>query len=56
MAGAENLYRLANSIYEENQDMDFMDYDDTREQTISYIMTMIDNIGESATRAILTTF
>ena len=56
MSGIENLYRLANSIYEENQDIDFLDYDDTREQSISYIMSMIDNIGESATRALLTTF
>lgn len=46
-------YKLAVSIYDDYKDMDFMDYDDTREESISFIASMLDEIGESDTRAML---
>ena len=51
-----NTYKKALSIYEELKDMDFMDYAETYEQDISFIMALIDNIGESATKTLLKTF
>lgn len=46
-------YKLAVSIYDDYKDMDFMDYDDTKEESISFIASMLDEIGENDTRAML---
>jgi hypothetical protein len=51
-----NIYKTAMSIYEESKDMDFMDYEETQEQDISYIISLLNTIGESATKALLLTF
>ena len=48
-------YMRANAIYDEMSDMDFADYDDTRERTIDFIVSLLNEIGESATRSLLAT-
>ena len=49
-------YVIAESIYEDARDLDYMDYEDTREQSISEIMASIDRIGEGATRALFSIY
>ena len=49
-------YKTALKIYNDLCDMDFNDYQDSREQDIQYIINLLQTIGENATRTILTTF
>lgn len=43
----------AYEVYEELKDMDFLDYEDTKESDIEYIAAMIARVGVEKTLAIL---
>ena len=50
-----SIYQQALSIYEDSKDMDYDDYSESRDADISFIAALLTNIGEDATKALLTT-
>ena len=50
-----SIYQQALSIYEDTKDMDFMDYSESRDADISFIASLLTEIGEDATKSILAT-
>ena len=44
-----DIYKQALEIYEEVKDLDFTDYEDTKETDLSYIVNMILKVGYNQT-------
>jgi len=44
-----DIYRQAIDIYEQVKDMDFQDYEDTKEEDLTYIVNMIVRYGYNQT-------